>query len=78
MGHDIGDPPVHQQVDEERFTAERRDCVKRASHLAERPLHCCDFGHMTELTGHAEILRIGKLRPGKDFVEDFERSALMS
>jgi hypothetical protein len=32
---------------------------------------------MTELAGHAEILRIGKLRTGQYVVQYFKRSALM-
>lgn len=78
MGHDIGDSPLHEEVDEEGFPAERRDRVKRAVHLAERPLNRGHFGNMTELAGHAEVLRVGELRAGEHLVEYLQRPALMS
>jgi hypothetical protein len=77
VGHHIRDSPVHEEIDEEGFPAERRDRVKPAVHLAKRPLDSGNFGNMPELTGHAEVLRIGELRAGKHLVEYLKRLALM-
>ena len=77
MGHHIRDSPVHEEIDEEGFPAERRDRVKRAVHLAERPLNRGHFGNMPELTGHTEVLRIGEFRAGEHLVEYLKRPALM-
>jgi hypothetical protein len=77
VGHHIADPPFDEKIDEEGFPPERRDRVKCAVHLAECPLNRGHFGNMSEVTGHAEVLRIGKLRAGQNFVEYFQGAALM-
>ena len=77
MGDDIGDSPVHEEIDEEGFPAERRDRIECAFHLAKCPLNCRDFGNMPELTGHTEVFRIGELRAGEHLSEYLERAALM-
>jgi hypothetical protein len=68
---------VDEEIDQEGFPAERGDCVKCPFHLAERALNRGHFGNMTELTGYAEILRIGVLRSGEYLGEYLEGAALM-
>jgi hypothetical protein len=73
----LGDSPVHEEIDEEGFAAERRDRIECTVHLTKCPLNCRHSGNMSELTGHTEILRISELRPGEHLVEYFEGAALM-
>ena len=62
MRQDISDLPIHEKVDQEGLPAQRDDRIIRAFQFPQRSLNGGDFWNMAQLTGHAKILGIRKIR----------------
>ena len=77
MRQNIGDPSVHERVDEKGFTAQRNHSVKRASHFPQSTLDRVKLRDMAEMTGHTKILDVGELWNGEQFLKNLQRASLM-